>query len=204
MLKFNNIPEETRKEYEKLSGTLCRIEELLDKAMRTCVIVKEKLMDIRNLLGNAEQTLRELPNSISYEGRIIYYIDNVDFLNYFRNTIANIDSLLSKMMKYIDKIHKSIVEVFNLTVQYNDNATKEVFEFFNITLPNEEKMKTIISIIEDLVKKNNHKPVRIEDVLREAEKKGITSAEAEKLLNLLIKSGEVYTPKPGYIKTLKI
>ncbi|MBP1449445.1 MAG: Minichromosome maintenance protein MCM, partial [Thermoproteus sp.] len=45
-------------------------------------------------------------------------------------------------------------------------------------------------------------PVKIDLVLDEAEKAGIQRAEAQRLIDLMIRNGELYTPRPGYVKRI--
>ncbi|MFN7106308.1 MAG: Minichromosome maintenance protein MCM, partial [Pyrobaculum sp.] len=42
--------------------------------------------------------------------------------------------------------------------------------------------------------------VKVETLVTEAEKFGIPRAETQRVIDLLIRNGEVYTPRPGYIK----
>lgn len=43
-------------------------------------------------------------------------------------------------------------------------------------------------------------PVKIDVLKTEAEKLGIPGAEVQRIVELLIRNGEAYTPRPGYIK----
>jgi replicative DNA helicase Mcm len=46
--------------------------------------------------------------------------------------------------------------------------------------------------------------VRIEDLYREAESAGLDRQAVDKAINMLLKSGDVYTPRPGYIKRVVV
>jgi replicative DNA helicase Mcm (EC 3.6.1.-) len=43
-------------------------------------------------------------------------------------------------------------------------------------------------------------PVKIEVLKAEAEKAGIPGAEVQRIVDLLVRNGEAYMPRPGYIK----
>jgi len=43
-------------------------------------------------------------------------------------------------------------------------------------------------------------PVKIDLLKAEAEKLGIPGPEVQRIIDLLIRNGEAYTPRPGYIK----
>ncbi len=43
-------------------------------------------------------------------------------------------------------------------------------------------------------------PVKVETLMAEAEKAGVPRGEVQRLIELLIRNGEVYTPRPGYVK----
>jgi replicative DNA helicase Mcm (EC 3.6.1.-) len=45
-------------------------------------------------------------------------------------------------------------------------------------------------------------PVRLDALLEEAEKAGVPRAEAQRLVDLMIRNGELYTPRPGYVKRI--
>jgi len=47
-------------------------------------------------------------------------------------------------------------------------------------------------------------PIRVEDVLIEAQKYGIEPEEARSLLELMIKNGELYSPRPGYVRRVSV
>lgn len=47
-------------------------------------------------------------------------------------------------------------------------------------------------------------PVRVEDVLIEAQRHGVEPDEAKSLIDLMVKNGELYTPRPGYIRRVTI
>ncbi len=199
MVLEENLPNDVKEQYEKISDILRNCEKTLESVMELCVVVKEKLMDIRNMFGNVEQKLRELPNGIKQGEVYLYSINKVKFLDDFRRSISEIDKYLSKMFDYIDNVqdiaHHYLIKCSDKFFEVHARL-EEIYRGISTT---KQKFETILSVIKDLVKKNNHKPVKIEDVLREAEKKGIAKEDAEKLLNILIKNGEIYTPKPGYV-----
>ncbi len=66
----------------------------------------------------------------------------------------------------------------------------------------QEKMALFMNVLSKLEEELGGKPVKIEDLLREVEEAGIDRATAEKILNMLIKSGDVYMPRPGYVKKI--
>lgn len=43
-------------------------------------------------------------------------------------------------------------------------------------------------------------PVKIEVLKAEAERAGIPGAEVQRIVDLLVRNGEAYMPRPGYIK----
>ena len=64
----------------------------------------------------------------------------------------------------------------------------------------QERMAVVLETISKMEELNDGKPVKLEDALREVEERGVDRAAAEKLINMLMKNGELYAPKPGYIK----
>jgi replicative DNA helicase Mcm (EC 3.6.1.-) len=64
----------------------------------------------------------------------------------------------------------------------------------------QERMAVVLETISKMEELNDGKPVKIEDALREIEERGVDRAAAEKLINMLMKNGELYAPKPGYVK----
>ncbi|NPA22986.1 MAG: hypothetical protein GXO23_01630 [Crenarchaeota archaeon] len=64
----------------------------------------------------------------------------------------------------------------------------------------QEKFAVLRDIIAKLEEANGGKPVRIDDVIKEAENAGLDRQTVEQLLNLMIKNGDLYMPKHGYIK----
>ncbi|OYT25695.1 MAG: hypothetical protein B6V02_03040, partial [Thermoprotei archaeon ex4572_64] len=68
----------------------------------------------------------------------------------------------------------------------------------------QEKVATLINIITKLEEFNNGKPVKIDDIYREGENYGMDRTTIDKLINMLIKSGELYQPKPGYVKRVTL
>jgi len=68
----------------------------------------------------------------------------------------------------------------------------------------QEKIATIIDIITKLETASGGKPVKIEDVLKEAESAGIDRQTAEQIIQFLIKQGELYQPRQGYVKRVVV
>lgn len=64
----------------------------------------------------------------------------------------------------------------------------------------QEKIALLMSIITKLEQINNNKPIKIEDLYKEAENEGLDRSTVDKILNILRSNGEIYTPKQGYIK----
>ncbi len=66
----------------------------------------------------------------------------------------------------------------------------------------QERIAVVLETIGRLEELNNGKPVKLDDVLREVEERGgMDRSTADKLINLLMKQGELYAPKPGgYVK----
>ncbi len=64
----------------------------------------------------------------------------------------------------------------------------------------QEKFAILRDIIAKLEEANGGKPVKIEDVIKEAENAGLDRQTVEQMLNLMIKNGDLYMPKHGYIK----
>ncbi len=64
----------------------------------------------------------------------------------------------------------------------------------------QEKLAKLMDIIARLEEANGGRPVKLEDVYREAENAGLDRQTVDQLINILIKSGELYTPKQGYVK----
>lgn len=64
----------------------------------------------------------------------------------------------------------------------------------------QEKLAKLMEIIAKLEEANGGRPVKLEDVYKEAESAGLDRQTVDQLINILIKSGELYTPKQGYVK----
>ncbi len=64
----------------------------------------------------------------------------------------------------------------------------------------QERIAVVLETIGRLEELNNGKPIKLDDVLKEVEDRGIDRSTADKLINLLMKQGELYAPKPGYVK----
>ncbi|NPB01083.1 MAG: minichromosome maintenance protein MCM, partial [Crenarchaeota archaeon] len=64
----------------------------------------------------------------------------------------------------------------------------------------QEKFAVLRDIIAKLEEANGGKPVKIEDVIKEAESAGLDRQTVEQMLNLMIKNGDLYMPRHGYIK----
>jgi replicative DNA helicase Mcm len=60
------------------------------------------------------------------------------------------------------------------------------------------KLAEVIKRLEEAVKG----PVKVEALLDEAEKAGVPRAEAQRLIELMVRNGELYTPRPGYVKRI--
>ena len=68
----------------------------------------------------------------------------------------------------------------------------------------QEKIATIIDVLTKLEELNGGKPVKLEDLYRECEQVGLDRVTVEKLVNLLIRNGELYMPRPGYVKRVTV
>jgi replicative DNA helicase Mcm len=68
----------------------------------------------------------------------------------------------------------------------------------------QERLALVMNILAQLEDANGGKPVRIEDLYREAESAGLDRQAVDKAINMLLKSGDVYTPRPGYIKRVVV
>jgi replicative DNA helicase Mcm len=64
-----------------------------------------------------------------------------------------------------------------------------------------EKIILLLDIIKELVKSNNSNPVKVEDVVKEAQARGLDEAFVRKVLEKLYESGEIMMPRQGYIIT---
>lgn len=62
-----------------------------------------------------------------------------------------------------------------------------------------EKIIFILDLIKEMVEENNGEPVKIEDVIKRAEGKGISEHFVRRVLEKLSESGEIIEPKPGHI-----
>ncbi|CCC80950.1 minichromosome maintenance protein MCM [Thermoproteus tenax] len=60
------------------------------------------------------------------------------------------------------------------------------------------KLSELIRRLEEAAKG----PVKLEVLLDEAEKAGVPRADAQRLVELMIRNGELYTPRPGYVKRI--
>jgi replicative DNA helicase Mcm len=67
-----------------------------------------------------------------------------------------------------------------------------------------EKMLAVIDIIKNLVQQNNGEPVKVEEVISEAEKRGIDQVFVKKVIDKLLDNGEIMTPRPGYITVVTL
>jgi len=68
----------------------------------------------------------------------------------------------------------------------------------------QERLALVMNILAQLEDANGGKPVKIEDLYREAESAGLDRQAVDKAINMLLKSGDVYTPRPGYIKLIRL
>jgi replicative DNA helicase Mcm len=68
----------------------------------------------------------------------------------------------------------------------------------------QERLALVMSILARLEEANGGKPVKIEDLYREAEAAGLDRQSVDKAINALLKSGDVYTPRPGFIKRVVV
>ena len=64
------------------------------------------------------------------------------------------------------------------------------------------KISTILEIIDQLEKTYNG-PVPLNDILTEAERYKIPKNKAEEIIQKLLRSGELFEPKPGFIQRAK-
>lgn len=62
-----------------------------------------------------------------------------------------------------------------------------------------ERYVRIVEIVRDLEERVRG-PVRIVDVIAEAEKHGITREETQQIIDMMVRQGELYMPKPGYVR----
>jgi len=64
-----------------------------------------------------------------------------------------------------------------------------------------EKIILLLDIIKELVRSNDGNPVKVEDVIREAQVRGLDETFVRKVLEKLYESGEIMMPRQGYIIT---
>jgi replicative DNA helicase Mcm len=64
----------------------------------------------------------------------------------------------------------------------------------------QEKIALLMSLIAKLEQINNNKPIKVEELYKEAENEGLDRATVDKILSILRSNGEIYMPKQGYIK----
>jgi replicative DNA helicase Mcm len=64
-----------------------------------------------------------------------------------------------------------------------------------------EKIILLLDIIKELVRSSNGNPVKVEDVVKEAQARGLDEAFVRKVLEKLYESGEIMMPRQGYIIT---
>ena len=64
-----------------------------------------------------------------------------------------------------------------------------------------EKIILLLDIIKELVRSNDGNPVKVEDVMKEAQARGLDEAFVRKVLEKLYESGEIMMPRQGYIIT---
>ncbi len=62
-----------------------------------------------------------------------------------------------------------------------------------------ERYVRIVEIVRDLEERVRG-PVRIVDVVAEAEKHGIAREETQQIIDMMVRQGELYMPKPGYVR----
>ena len=63
-------------------------------------------------------------------------------------------------------------------------------------------MHVVKEIIVELEKALNAKIIPIDDLIREAEIKGISESKAEEIIDGLKRKGDLYSPKPGTISRM--
>ncbi|WP_069807595.1 minichromosome maintenance protein MCM [Vulcanisaeta thermophila] len=68
----------------------------------------------------------------------------------------------------------------------------------------QERLALVMDILSRLEEANGGKPVRVEDLYKEAEGAGLDRQFVDKALNMLVKSGDVYMPRPGYVKRVVV
>ncbi len=68
----------------------------------------------------------------------------------------------------------------------------------------QERMALIMNLLAQLEESSGGKPVRIEDLYKEAESAGLDRQAVDKAINMLLKSGDIYMPKPGYVKRVLV
>jgi len=66
----------------------------------------------------------------------------------------------------------------------------------------QERLAQLIDLIARLEEINGGKPVRMEDLYKESENIGMDRPTVDKLIGILVKNGDVYIPKPGYVKRI--
>ncbi len=64
----------------------------------------------------------------------------------------------------------------------------------------QERIALVMDVLSSLEQQNGGKPVKLEDLYRECEKAGLERSQVERIVNNLVKSGELYVPRPGYVK----
>lgn len=69
-----------------------------------------------------------------------------------------------------------------------------------ITSTKRNKIRVVIQIVSSMQTESEDKTASIEDVIAEAEDQGIESADASKIINDLIQSGELFEPRRGRIR----
>jgi replicative DNA helicase Mcm len=98
----------------------------------------------------------------------------------------------------------NLVNYMLQTLALDRSANRVDIDAITIGLPKSkvEKMNVILQIVKDIESKTKEKEAKIDDVIKEANKKGIDEFLAKKLINDLIEHGDLYTPKYGFVKSV--
>jgi replicative DNA helicase Mcm len=98
----------------------------------------------------------------------------------------------------------SLINYMLQTLALDRSANRVDIDAITIGLPKSkvEKMNVILQIVKDIESKTKEKEAKVDDVIKEASKKGIDEFLAKKLINELIEHGDLYTPKYGFVKSV--
>ncbi|RLF15559.1 MAG: Minichromosome maintenance protein MCM [Thermoprotei archaeon] len=87
-------------------------------------------------------------------------------------------------------------------VGYDEETGKIDIDIIMVGRPrsHQERLATIMDIIKKLEEEYGGEPVSIEEIYREAELRDIPKEFVDKSLKYLMEEGEIYEPRPGYVK----